>query len=184
MWDSGLPNTLHFSAFAGGQKRTLEQLNLAHLQVISHKCLTAQSPSTNTMEKIWNGTSNLDSSIQNLALSMTNIVCTGTPLPRPEYDETAYQLGTTVQWKWLALPATMLLLSIGLVIAIIIQIARSPVEAWKSRPLAFLRYGVEQELKHGVYGRTNKYGGIENAVVKKKTLLTGTDEGLWKFRTA
>ncbi|KAF2422356.1 hypothetical protein EJ08DRAFT_682680 [Tothia fuscella] len=88
-------------------------------------------PSTDTIEVIWNATTNLDGWIQNVATSITNIIRTDTPLSRAVFNGTAYQLAYVVRWEWLALPAALVLLSVLFWSAIIVKTARSPIEAWK-----------------------------------------------------
>ena len=99
----------------------------------------------------------------------------------PEYNGTGYQLGIVVRWQWIILPAALVLLSIIFLIAIIIRTAQSPASAWKGSPLTLLLFGVDQETKQGVYGHAERYRGIENAVSKRKVMLTGEPGRLWRF---
>src|SRR5437588_6619843 len=95
---------------------------------------------------------------------MSNIVRTDIPLARDVFNGTGYGPAYVVRWNWLILPAVLVLLSLLLWIAIMIQTARSPVAAWKGSPLTFLLFDIDEETKQLVDGQMDKYGGIKRAI--------------------
>lgn len=146
--------------------------------------LESQGFSSDVVEAIWNGTQNLDKWINNLATSMTNNVRTGSPISRPLYNGTAYQLGIKVRWVWIALPTAIVLFSLIFLVIIIIKTARSPVEAWKGSPLAFLFFDVDPDTKRTISSHMHKVHGIENSVGGKRAVLMGQPGGSWTFQAA
>lgn len=145
--------------------------------------LETQAPTSDATEAVWNGTQNLDVWIDNLALSMSNVVRTGASVSRAAYNGTAYQPGITVRWAWLALPVAMVVFSLIFLILIMVRTVRSPVEAWKGSPLAFLLFDVDQDTKNSIHGHTQRYRGIEESIGEKRAVLTGHRGGTWKFQT-
>lgn len=139
-------------------------------------------PSSDAVEAFRNHTADLDRWIQNLAVSMTNVIRTDVHSSRDEFEGTAYQLAYVVRWGWLALPAAMVLFSVVFWLAIMVQTAKSPVESWKGSPLTILLFDVDEETKQKAQGQTNQFGGIERAIAKRKSVLVGEPGGLWKFQ--
>ncbi|KAJ9604775.1 hypothetical protein H2200_010890 [Cladophialophora chaetospira] len=151
--------------------------------------IEASKADSDTALAIWTASADPDPWIQQVALSMSNGLRTWgtqlyqTPVPeRTQYNGTGYQLGISVRWPWIILPAIMVLFSIVLLIIVMIQTARSPLAAWKGSPLAFLLFDVEEELRRGVVGRTNDYHGLRDGVGDVNVVLEGHPGGLWSFR--
>ena len=142
----------------------------------------SQAYSSDATEAIWNGTQNLDKWIDNLASSMTNNVRIGSPLSRPLYNGTAYQLGVKVRWLWIVLPTAVVLFSLIFSGIVIVKTARSPVEAWKGSPLAFLFFDVDADTKRAILGQTHRVRGIANTVGGKRAVLKGQPGGSWTFQ--
>lgn len=78
----------------------------------------------------------------------------------------------------------MILISIGLLIIVMIQTARTPLAAWKGSPLAFLFFDVEQEVRRSVVGQTNIYHGLQDSVKDVNVIMKGQPGGLWSFKAA
>jgi hypothetical protein len=137
------------------------------------------------IDAIWRASSNLDPWIKRLALSMTNALRNGSAAPSdPFYDGTGYQLGVSVRWQWITLPAALVLSSVLFLVMVMVQTAKSPVAAWKGSPLAILFFDVEQEMRRNVVGQTDKYMGIENAVGNVRVRLEGQPGDIRTFKTA
>ncbi len=144
---------------------------------------------SDAVDAIWSHSANLDPWIQQVALSMTNalrncsggVVCGDQPT-HALYNGTGYQLGISVRWLWIALPAAMVLLSLVFLAMVMVQTAKSPVASWKGSPLAFLFFDVDQELRQTVMGHTDRFNGIEDAVSDAKVVLKGQPGGIWKFK--
>lgn len=147
--------------------------------------LESQSPSSDFVEAVWNGTANLDAWINNLAISMTNVVRTSTPVSDDIYNGTAFQQGIKVRWIWLILPCTMVATSSTILVVVMVKSARSNVEVWKGSPLTFLFSEVDPLLKEQVgASQLGTVKGIERAVGKRRAVLEWTDKGILRFRSA
>lgn len=153
--------------------------------------ISASSANSDTADAIWSASADLDPWMQQVALSMSNGLRTfGTqpyqdnPPELSQYNGTGYQLGVSVRWPWIILPAIMVLLSIVLLIIVMIQTARSPLAAWKGSPLVYLLFDVEQEVRRSVVGQTNVYHGFHDNVKDINVVLEGQPGGLWSFKTA
>lgn len=143
--------------------------------------LSAMPAYASNIEAVWRGTQDLDRWIQNVATSMTNVIRTDKPLSRDEFNGTAYHLAYVVRWRWITLPATMVFSSILFWVVIMVQTARSPVQAWKGSPLTLLLFGVDEEAKWEVDAAVDEYQGIEKAIAKRKIVLTKQPSGMRKF---
>jgi len=140
------------------------------------------TPGSDAVDAIWSASANLDPWIKQVALSVTNALRNSTGQPSHTlYDGTGYQLGISVRWQWIALPAAMVLLSLIFLVMVMVQTARSEVDAWKGSPLAFLFFDVEQEMKRKVVGHTDEFNGIENAVADVRVMLRGQPGDIWTF---
>ncbi|KAF2116214.1 hypothetical protein BDV96DRAFT_45602 [Lophiotrema nucula] len=135
------------------------------------------TPSSDAIEGLWNGSSDLHTWAQ-------DVVRSSSPVTRPEYDGATQVPGVIVRWEWLAFPAAVVGLSIVLLVGIIIQTSQSSVYPWKGSPLVFLLFGAGDELRSEVYGHSVRPGGIEGAVGSKKAVLVKDTAGLWKFKAA
>nr|KAK5444628.1 hypothetical protein LTR18_004332 [Exophiala xenobiotica] len=148
--------------------------------------LESNSPSRDAVEALWNGTSDMNAWMSNVALSMTNIMRSTTQANRAVYDGSASQLGVHIRWPWIALPASMVLASLVFLILIIIETTRSPVEAWKGSPLAYLIFGVDQETKGSLenHAIVDEYKDLGNTVGRTKAILKHQPTGKWTFQKA
>ena len=147
--------------------------------------IASQGYSSDITEAIWNGTQNLDRWINNVAASMTKNVRSGSPLARPAYNGTAYQLGVKVRWAWIALPTAIVLFSFIFLVIVIAKTVRSPVEAWKGSPLALLFFDVDPDTKRTISGgHMHEFRGIEKTVGGKPAVLRRRPGGLWSFQAS
>jgi hypothetical protein len=144
------------------------------------------SPSSDAIEALWNGTNDMNAWMSNLAQSMTNIIRSTTQADRAVYDGSASQVGVHIRWPWIALPASMVLASLVFLIVIIIETARSPIEAWKGSPLAYLVFGVDQETKGSLetHAVVDGYKDLGNTVGRTKAILKHQPTGKWTFHKA
>ena len=134
----------------------------------------SSSPSSDMTQAIWNASSDLDSWIKNLALSMTNFIRTDNPQPDNMYNGVAFQLGYQVRWEWIILPATLVLTSALILIVTMIQTSRSPVRAWKGSPLILLFMNLDVDDRNQAVGRMDTFEGLQDLVGKRRVLM-GTD---------
>jgi len=148
--------------------------------------LESQSPSSDAIEALWNGTSNLNAWMQNLAVSMTNVVRSSDQASHAVYNGTAFQLGVTVRWVWISLPAAMVVASLLFLAIVITKTARSPVAVWKGSPLVYLFFDVDHEIKDSVdtHAVFHKYGRLEKTVGKRRATLKQKFDGGWTFKAA
>lgn len=142
--------------------------------------------SSDGIEAIWYGTNNQSAWVQNLALSMTNVVKSASQqgLQRPEFNGTASQLRIDIQWWWLALPAFLTLTSGILLIVIVIRTGRSSVGHWKGNPLTMLLFEVDEKLRQ--IGTENCDGAtpmnVGREIEKKRATLMKMHDGRWLLK--
>jgi hypothetical protein len=178
---NAMPNTNFTVAFWGAEtyRTTLDIFN--GTGTMDFSSVIQSDP----IDAIWRASSNLDPWIKRLALSMTNALRSGSAAPSHSfYDGTGYQLGVSIRWQWITLPAALVLLSIIFLVVVMVQTARSPVAAWKGSPLAILFFDVEQEMRWNVIGQMDKYMGIENAVGNVRVRLEGRPGDIRTFKAA
>lgn len=178
---NAMPNTNFTVAFWGAEtyRSTLDIFN--GTGTMGFSSIIQSDP----IDAVWRASSNLDPWIKRLALSMTNALRNGSAAPSHSfYDGTGYQLGVSIRWQWIILPAALVLLSILFLVVVMVQTARSPVAAWKGSPLAILFFNVEQEMRWNVIGQTDKYMGIENAVGNVRVRLEGQPGDIRTFKAA
>jgi hypothetical protein len=181
---SGSPNTNYtFGVFAASA--LVEYLGPLFNGTVFRN-LHSNSPSSDAIEALWNGTSDMSMWMSNLALSMTNVMLSTTPADRAVYDGSAFQLSVHVRWPWIALPVSMVLGSLIFLVIIIVETARSPVEAWKGSPLTYLVFGVDQETKGTLEAQAavNGYRNLANNVGRTKATLKHLPSGKWTFQSA
>jgi hypothetical protein len=143
-----------------------------------------ETSSSDWTQAIWEASPDLDQWINNLAVSMTNVVRAGTPALEPTYNGTAYQLGVSVRWWWLALPVAMVVLSLIFLIITIAKTTQSRVGAWKGSPLTLLFSDVQYEVKDKVSGQMNRCDGLQQTVGRTKVVLECQPTGNWMFKVA
>jgi hypothetical protein len=146
--------------------------------------LESDFPSNNYIEFNWNSSSNLDSWINNLAVSMSNAVRTGEPAQDSRYNGVAFVLGVSVHWYWLSLPLLMVALSLVVLISNILRTSRSQVGAWKGSSLAMLFCDIDPEVKDKAGFAMYRSGGLMDVVGKADMLLEAENDGKWKFKPA
>ena len=144
----------------------------------------SSSPSSDMTQAIWNASSDLDSWIKNLALSMTNVIRTDNSQPDNMYNGVAFQLGYEVRWEWIILPATLVLTSTLILIVIIIQTSRSPVSAWKGSPLILLFMNLDMNNRNQAVARMDTFEGLQDLVGKRRVLMETDTAGGWVLKVA
>ena len=153
----------------------------------------ARKYSSEFIQAIWYMSEDLEAWIENLALSMTEVVRSGTAsygigtdLPSTEsnsfYNGTGYGLGYEIRWLWIILPAALVASSILILLATMIETARSPVKAWKGSPLTLLFMGVDSEIKKNAAGSMERCNGLEESVGKIAVKVGKDHEGNWFLR--
>ena len=141
--------------------------------------------SSDITQAIWNATTaDLDGWMKNVALSMTNALRVFNPALDDVYNGTGYQLGVQVRWRWIILPAVLVLSSLLILIVTIVKTAKSPMQAWKGSPLALLFTDVDQDILKRAEGRMDVYKGLEDSVGKIKVMMKNDDNGNWTFKAA
>ena len=147
--------------------------------------LSGYDPSSDIVEAIWSGTTHQKSWINNLALSMSNVMRTGTPSTRATYDGTGYQLGIIVRWWWLTLPIAAVAASVLLLVIVMIRTARSRVGIWKCSPLTLLLFDIDAGLRRAVgeTGWTGLISGADSLLGKRKVTLRNKEQGGWLFKS-
>ena len=145
----------------------------------------SSQPSSDAIQAIWNATSlDLDAWIKNIALSMTKALRAFDPTTNDVYNGKGLYLGVQVRWRWIILPATLVVSSLIILVATIINTARSHVQAWKGSPLVLLFTNLDQDLTNGAEGRMNTFSGLQDSVGKTKVVLKGDQKGNWAFKAA
>lgn len=134
---------------------------------------------------IWYASRDLDTWIQTLATSMTNVIRTmGEAEPEIQYDGTGYQLGYDVRWVWIVLPAILVVMSLLILVIIMVRTARSPVQPWKGSTLAFLFMNVDEGLREGAMAQMERYHGVEKVIGNSQVVLRRKMNGDWGFKQA
>ena len=137
------------------------------------------------VQGIWAASADLDTWIQTVATSMTNVIRTfGEAEPAIEYNGTGYQLGYDVRWAWIVLPAILVGMSLLILVSIMVKTARSPVPAWKGSPLALLFMNVDGGLREGAMAQMEQYHGVEKAIGNSQAVLSRDMNGDWGFKQA
>ena len=93
---------------------------------------TSQDPSSDFVQAIWYASADpggLNTWIQTLARTVTNVIRTRAPQSSGLYNGKAYQLGVRVRWPWVILPTSLVLSSLIILITTIIKTARSPIRS-------------------------------------------------------
>jgi hypothetical protein len=145
--------------------------------------LEAPSYGTDLIRGIWNGTTNSEVWISNLALSMTNVIRSTSTTSRDVYNGTAFQLGVNVRWWWLSLPYALVVCSILLLIVVVVKTYLNPsVRPWKGNPLTFLLFEVEQEIREAGVKKLDEHRGVERAVGERRVKLIKQVGDVWKFK--
>ncbi|KAK3067114.1 hypothetical protein LTR53_016205, partial [Teratosphaeriaceae sp. CCFEE 6253] len=134
--------------------------------------------SSDLIAGIWNGTTDPSGWIGNVATSISNVVRATDASARAEYDGSAYQLGVSVRWAWLTLPAALAACSVLLLAVVIARTACSEIEAWKGSPLTLLLLRVDDRIVEGGAGRLDEYHGGRKAAGQARVRLR-RESGRW-----
>lgn len=126
-----------------------------------------------------NATAGLDAWIKRAAMSMTHAIRTDHPEHDDMYDGVGYQLGYNIDWRWIILPAILVILSPILLIATIVKTAKSTVPPWKSNPLAMLFTQPDRDLRGIMAGHMDDYKGFPNKIGKTNATLEKCSDGGW-----
>ena len=89
-----------------------------------------------------------------------------------------------MRWRWIILPAVLVLSSLLILIVTIVKTARSPVQAWKGSPLALLFTDVDQDIRRRAEGRIDVYQSLEDSVGKIEVMMKNDEHGNWAFKAA
>jgi len=143
------------------------------------------NPSSDSVQAIWNSSADLNTWLQTVAGSMTNVIRTFDSGDHNEmYNGTGYRLGYDVQWMWLSLPAVLVASSLLILVVIMVKTARSPVQAWRGSPLALLFMNVDRELRDRAMGQLDRHGDVEKRVGKSHVSLGREKDGSWVLKQA
>jgi hypothetical protein len=113
---------------------------------------------------------------------MTNVVRQANQTNRPESDGVGYELGVSVRWPWIALPAALVFASLALLAVVMIRTAMSTVAPWKGSPLTLLLFDISPETKAATYGQARKYRGFQRAVGNRTVRLREEPGRSWTFQ--
>jgi hypothetical protein len=143
---------------------------------------SASQPFSNDLVRgIWNGTSDPDVWINNVATSLTNVVRSTNASSRPQYDGTVLGLAVQVRWEWLAFPAALVLMSIVFLVMVMIRTAHSPIQSWKGSPLTLLLFDIDDDTRKLAYDKVNIHHGVRRAMGKTRVKLVEEKGGIRKF---
>ena len=117
-----------------------------------------------------------------VATSLTNVVRNANQTARDEYNGTGYQLGVSVRWAWIALPAALVFLSVTFLATVMVRTALSPVAPWKGSPLTLLLFDIDHEAKAASFGQAGEYRGLQQAVGNMKVRLQEDPGRTWTFK--
>jgi hypothetical protein len=135
---------------------------------------------------IWNGTTDADAWIKNVATSMTNVIRSNQTISwqRDEYNGTQFELAVRVRWLWIILPATLVLSSIVFMTAVMIRTAHSPVRSWKGSPLTILLFDLDVAIRDVALEQLEQHNGVEKTVGGQTVRLVRTIDGRRKFEAS
>lgn len=142
----------------------------------------SQHFSNDLIRGIWNGTTNPHTWINNVALSMSNVVRSTNTSSRPEYNGTALALTIRIRWEWLTIPAILVVTSIVFLTMVVTQTMYSPVQSWKGSPLTLLLFDVDQDTRKLAYGHLEEHKGALKAVGDQRVQLLEVEGGIRRFQ--
>ena len=92
-----------------------------------------------------------------------------------------YQTYVHIQWAWISLPAALVLLTLGYLVAVIVKsnIQNNPI--WKSSSLAILFHGLDPTTRQEL-GRLQRLHEMDRQAETMKIRLSEGDEGLRLLR--
>lgn len=137
------------------------------------------------MRGVWNGTSDPNAWIQDVATSMTNVIRSNQTLwQKEEYNGEQFELAVKVRWLWIILPAMLVLSSIVFMVTVMIRTAHSPVRSWKGSPLTILLFDLDIAIRDVASERLQEHNGVEEVVGGQTVRLVRTSDGRQKFEAA
>lgn len=141
--------------------------------------------SSDWIEAMWQATTDLDSWIERLSLSLTNELREhGASRERPliSYEGTASRMADYihVQWYWMIYPPAFLLISLYYLISTILAAARDDVAVWKSDSLPMLFSRIDTRILALGPDKMNVPNGLDD-LGKSKIALAKDDQGYWTF---
>jgi hypothetical protein len=151
--------------------------------------LEGYSISSDAVEAIWNGTSDMQPWMDKVTRSLSNAMRLDSTADDPAFDGSAYQLSVVVRWAWLALPVSLVLITIVLVAIIIIKTARSDIGSWKGSPLAMLLFDVDDDIRLQSRNIADEEGwdsvgtGVQSRLAEQKVSLQRADAGRYRLRS-
>ena len=139
---------------------------------------------SDNVQGIWDASADLDTWIQTVANSITNVIRTLGEAERAiEYDGTGYQLGYEVRWAWIVLPAILVGMSLLILVFIMVKTARSAVQAWKGSPLALLFMNVDGGLREAAMVQMGLDHDVEKAAIGNSPVVLSREmNGGWEFQ--
>ncbi|KAK5992947.1 hypothetical protein PT974_06372 [Cladobotryum mycophilum] len=141
--------------------------------------------SSDWIEAMWKATTDLDSWIARLSLSLTNEMRQhGTirdPL-RTEYEGSASKMAdyVHVQWPWMIYPPVFLLVSLYYLVSTIIAAARDDVAVWKGDSLPMLFSRIDPLILALGTNKMDVPNGLDD-LGKSKIALSRDERGYWTF---
>ena len=176
------PLSHNFSVFASAYTALYQYFNTVFTGIVALST-NEQTYSSDYVQGIWDASADLDTWIQTVATSMTNVIRTlGDAEPAIEYDGTGYQLGYEVRWAWILLPAILVGTSLLVLGSIMVKTARSPVQAWKGSPFALLFMNVDEGLRERGMAQMERYHGVEKTIGNSPVVLSREMNGGWGFK--
>lgn len=112
---------------------------------------------------------------------MTNELRARSRSSHPAFDGTVDQPAYDLQWPWNILPAILIGMSFVMLVIIIVNMERNPVNPWKGSAFALLLMYVDQNMRSGAAGQLDIHKDIEKAVGKKGVILESDHAGDWRI---
>ena len=154
--------------------------------------LEGYSTTSDAIEAIWNGTTgDLNGWTQKLTRSLSNAIRQAAPANDTVFNGTAYRLSVVVRWAWLALPASLVLASILILIIVMVRTSSSDVGSWKGSPLTMLLFDIDEDLRQWrvegddvtVMGWNGFASGSDSYLAEKRVALQRGEDGVFRLRS-
>jgi hypothetical protein len=167
------------SQLNGSIEITLRETGLANSAPVWHR----ESTGTAFMMNIWNATEEASSFIDSLATSITNYLrSTGPPANDTLGEGSAFELGVSVNWYWLVLPAVLTGLSITLLAATMTRTRHSDAPPWKISLLQPMLIEMDESVRNACQGKMTKHHAVEKAVGDSRVELVENSQQEWRFK--
>jgi hypothetical protein len=143
--------------------------------------------SSDWVEAMWNATSDVQAWIDKLCLSLTNEIRELGKVKRlttRDYEGSVSipQTYMSVQWRWMAYPASLIILSLYYLSHTIIEGARDRVSVWKSNTLPMLFSRIDDGILTKVADGMDIPNGLDERVGKVRVELSREADGGWVFK--